>query len=136
MACGVASIGDGNVAPASLASLAARSLERMPPVPSLPWPLQTASIGSGQLAHRAQQARTFAIGKIEAIHIGEQKQPVRFDRGGQQGAQFIVVAECPHQFAHRNAVILVHYRDHAELQQFMQSILQVAVTEGRGEVIA
>src|SRR6185369_9127900 len=51
--------------------------------------------GRGQLADRTQQARAFAIGKVEAIDVSEQKQPVGLDRGGQQGAQFIVVAEGP-----------------------------------------
>src|SRR6266849_1821080 len=89
-----------------------------------------------ELAHCAQQARTLSIGDEEAVHIGKQKQPVGLDRLGQQGAELIVVSEGSYQFAHRNAVVLVYHRHHAEIQQLVQGILQVAITDRRREVIA
>ena len=98
--------------------------------------MQTASICGSELAYGAQQRGLLAVGNIEAVHIGEQNQPVGLDRGGQQRAQFIVVAESAHQFANRNAIIFIHHRNHAELEQLVQRILQIAVADGRSKVVA
>ena len=122
--------------PASLADFAARSFERMPPVPSLPLPVAEIFHGRSQLAHGAHELRRFtAVGNVETIDVGEEEQPIGLHGGGEQRTEFVVVAEGAHQFADRDAVIFVDDGNDAQLHQFVQGILQILVAEGRGEVI-
>jgi len=86
--------------------------------------------------HALQPRFSAAVGNHEAVDIGEQKQPVGLNRGGEQGTQFIIVSEPAFQLAYRDAVVLVDDRDNTQLQQLRERILQIAIAQGRGKVVA
>src|SRR5216684_2174600 len=75
-----------------------------------------------ELANSSQHSRTLSIGNIEAIHIGEQQQPIGFDRSCEERAQFVVIAEGAFQFADGNTVILIDDGNNAQAQQLVKSV--------------
>src|SRR5712692_2137562 len=123
---GVASVGDGHARPGFAGQLGRAQLGTHATRAQLALAIAEGCQLRGELAHRAQQSRLLAVGSVEAVYVGEQEQPVGLDCSCEQGAQFVVVTEGAYQFAHRDTVVLIYHRNHAELQQFVQCILQIA----------
>src|SRR5207248_427006 len=83
-----------------------------------------------QLAGVAADGR---VGRVEAVHVGQQHQQVGLDEGGDQGAQVVVVADLDLLDGHR--VVLVDDRQDAEAQQGQQRVARVEVAGAVADVL-
>src|SRR4029077_4594021 len=72
----VASVGDGDVGASFAGQLGGAQLGAHASGAQLALAIADGFHGRGQFAHRTQQARLLAVGKVESVDIGEQQQPV------------------------------------------------------------
>jgi len=88
------------------------------------------------VADYAPKVRFFVtVGSHESINIGEEQEPIGVDRGGEQRAEFIVVAEGAFEFADGDTVILVDDGHDTQCEQLRESVLQIAVAYRRCKIV-
>ena len=73
------------------------------------------------------------IGRVEAVDVGEQHQELGLDQVGDQRRQPIVVAEL--DLVDGDGVVLVHHRQHAELEQRRDRVARVGEAAPVGDVL-
>ena len=65
------------------------------------------------------------IAGVQPVHVGEEDQQVRVDEVGHERGEIVVVADL--DLVHRHRVVLVHDRQHVEVEQGEQRVPRVEI---------